>query len=262
MGHPGDWPLRFSELVEGFLNLVFPARTACYGCGRPLGEPGFLCRGCYREMRRPFSRVCSRCGKPFLQAGLCGECREEPRYFELSRSLGLYRGVLKKCLYRLKYGGQEFLGKPLGEMMGGLVLEGVLGERRIDVVVPVPLHRQRRRQRGFNQAEVLARAVANRVEAYLSTHWLVREKTTPPLSQASRGERRVLLAGAFRLAEGVHREVLGKRVLLVDDIFTTGATLNECARVLLGGGAAQVFGLTAAIGAQDGDQNHLSTPEK
>ena len=203
--------------------------------------------------------VCSRCGQPFpsgraldAASGLCGECRGGEFRFDMARSYGLYRGPLRKAILQLKFRRQERLGKKLGGLLAATW--GTLSEALHDspaLLVPVPLHRVRERERGFNQAELLARGLARA----LSHSWpgvppkvecgvLCRIRATPPQTGLSTAARHENVRGGFSVTspERVHDRV----IVLVDDVMTTGATLSACASALKAADARSVLALALA----------------
>lgn len=170
---------------------------------------------------------------------LCQRCIERKPPFARVRSCAVYSRVeadapLARAIHRLKYGRDVSYAPPLARMLAGLLGEGDDHE----LIIPVPLHRDRLRWRGFNQAVVIAKPMARLRRIRLHAMALRRVRPTVPQVGLDEAERRRNIAGAFELAPGC--EVDGKNVLLVDDVFTTGATVEECARVLLRGGAARV----------------------
>jgi len=261
---------QYDQLLRDILNLVYPSPKPCLLCGRPESEPGRigLCAGCQQaiaESRRG-TAICSKCGK-FLECGggsaggpnsadgprvpvaegLCRDCRNGGHPFEIARAVGPYEGVLKEGIEKLKFSGCRELGIPFGRLMARVVASDP-GFVPTDLVVPVPLHRERLRERNFNQAELLATALAGELFIPLNPHLLVREIRTGIQSKLGRAERRLNLAGAFRVSGSGSAEL--KNILLVDDIYTTGATVGECARVLLNAGAKGVNVIALAAGKQ------------
>jgi len=200
-----------------------------------------------------------RCGLPFASPHAldamepeCGACRAEEPPFACVRSFGLYTGKLRQLVLRLKFGGEEQLGVRLGELLAG-TWDSMPGERAPGeiLVVPVPLHASRRRERGFNQSELLAaglvRALARRkngIAPHVVKGCLRRLRATPPQTGLSVAARRENLRGAFAVPDPAVIE--GRTLVLIDDVMTTGATLSACARVLHRAGAARVLGLTLA----------------
>lgn len=232
-------------LLRGFLDLLYPPR--CEACGRLRRQP--LCPDCLDSVQRIAPPICETCGAPFdpLAHGgpRCPDCRRARRPYSRARTAAYYQGPLADAIRRFKYHGQVVLAPPLGRIM----LEALAGPARdldpstIDAVCPVPLHQHRLRERGFNQSQLLAEEIAAGIGKPLE-RLLDRTRPTAPQVDLPAESRAANVAGAFapRLAEVIQ----GKRVLLIDDLFTTGATLTECARTLRRAEAAEVRVLTLA----------------
>lgn len=223
----------------------------CLVCRRPLParHDGGVCLPCWRSFRRLEGRCCRRCGEPVFAfedlspppAFVCEECRHRRRGFDRCRSAGIYDGALREAIHRVKFGGETALGRSLGRWLAGS-LPGEAAET--DLVVPVPLHPRRVRERGFNQSEILSATVAASASLPHRPRLLLKKTPTHSQTGLSRKERRKNLRGTFSLAAGI--SIAGKRILLVDDIYTTGCTVEECARVLRRGGARGVRVVTLA----------------
>ena len=216
----------------------------CACCARPLEHPtdGAVCGSCWSAL--PLSRepLCDVCGDAILSwhsgRARCGRCQASSRIISRGRSIGPYEGTLREMLHALKYDGRRSLAAPLGRLMaahGQAVLGGA------DAVVPTPLHFVRRYRRGFNQATELARHVGLPVLDVLR-----RTRATVTQTDLPEGKRHDNVRGAFRVRGTVPP---GSILVVVDDVSTTGATLDECASALLKAGAREVRGLTAARAA-------------
>jgi ComF family protein len=182
-------------------------------------------------------------GPPHTKEFLCGACRRRAPGFDYARSAARYEDVMREALHAFKFRGRQALAAPLGELMVEAT-EGGLPVGVPTLVVPVPLHPRRQRERGFNQASLLARRVGRAWRVPVRDDALVRAVATPSQTELDAPARRANVRGAFRVRRP--DAVAGHHVLLVDDILTTGATLSECARCLREGGAATVGALTVA----------------
>jgi competence protein ComFC len=232
-----------ARLVDPLLAVVFP--SACPSCGAALAHPtrGPLCDGCWSALPRHRGALC-RCGIP-VPAGLlaCGRCRRGLQSFSAGASLGPYEGSLKTVIHEFKYRSRRRVAARLAqELLATEPVQAVLegGE----VLVPVPLHPARRRERGFNQAELLAEEVGERTGLPVAGCALVRRKDTAPQAGLSAAERRSNVAGAFAVRR--RAQIADRVVIVVDDVLTTGATAQACARALRDAGAAEVRFLAAA----------------
>ncbi len=236
------------QLWESFLNLLYPA--TCYSCGQPTERPEF-CHPCRARIQTPRSPWCPTCGVPFQTAGgadhPCGRCLVRAPHFGRARACTIYDAAgtaddpLKSVLQRYKYNPDVSLARPLRVL---LMERSPLAVDTYDVVMPVPLHPQRLRWRGFNQAQLLARPLARAAGVALDCFSLQRVRPTRPQVELDETERRRNVARAFQVVRP--QRVDGKRVLLVDDVLTTGATVEECSRVLRRAGAAAVDVLVLA----------------
>ena len=233
-------------LWRGLLDLLYPPQ--CEACGRLRREA--ICPDCRAEIEMVGPPLCELCGVPFdpkaQAAPRCADCRGRRRSYAVARSAAYYYGPLTQAIWRFKYDGRMVLARPLGELMAGTISGGGaadLDPETIDVVCPVPLHGARLGERGFNQSELLAEAVAEGIGRPLG-RLLVRTRPTLPQVDLPAESRATNVQGAF---EADLREVIqGQRVLLIDDLFTTGATMTECARMLRRAGAEEVRVYTLA----------------
>ncbi len=184
--------------------------------------------------------VCSLCGIPWSKEGRCPRCKEDPLHLDGVRSCYLYSGPIRRALHRLKFHGRYRLAQALGV---GMVEGWARFAMEADLLVPVPTSRARQRQRGYNQAAMLARALAEGVGIPFCPQALHRVRSTPSQVGLDQNARRENVRGAF-MADP--RWVLGKRIVVVDDVCTSGATLEACAAALYQAGARSVWGFTLA----------------
>ena len=240
------------NLFRRALDFLLPAR--CSFCGDPVADSGIprFCSRCWSELSPVPRPVCPSCGRPFGSPESlthspeheCLACRTRPPHFDQALAAGLFEGPLREAIHVYKYRPVRSLGKPLAAWMA----EQVRITLPLDLAMPVPLHRNRLRHRGFNQALILAHGVSKHFSIPLIYDNLIRLRSTRPQVELSVHERRSNVKDAFGLVRP--REVQEKRILLIDDVFTTGATMNECAKVLKEAGAASVSVLTLARTAE------------
>jgi ComF family protein len=229
-----------SDFCNGVLDLVYP--PFCLVCK----EPGdlYLCEDCRQEIVLIEPPYCRTCGAPCgPDEYLCADCREREYEFECARSAGIYDGALRQAIHALKYDFHAVMADPLAELMVRAFPNTYLA-RRVDVAVPIPIHHSRLLDRGFNQSEELARRFCKGVRLRLEPNALVKRRKTRHQVDLPQDERATNLEGAFAVA--APERIAGRRVLVIDDVFTTGATLNEAARVLRAAGAASVCAYTLA----------------
>jgi ComF family protein len=229
--------------ITAALDLVFP--PLCPVCDRLLGagrrDP--LCGECWVSLERIAPPWCRCCGVPLGIDGLCGACRSRRPRFAYARAALRYGDLAREAIHAFKFGGRRTLADPLGDLLAGLGLSALPGAAP-DVLVPVPLHPRRARERGYNQALLLARRLERAWGVPVAADALRRAVATLPQADLDAAARRRNVRNAF----AVHSPelVAGRHVVLVDDVLTTGATAGECAMSLKRAGAATVGVLTVA----------------
>jgi ComF family protein len=225
------------SLVRHTLDFALPPR--CPACGVITPEPHAFCLDCWRSLTFLGEPCCVRCGLPFEYASgeeaECGRCLADPPPFERLRAAVAYGDVARKVALKLKYHGRPGVAETLAHFM----LRHL--ERRPDaVLVPVPLHRWRIWKRGYNQAGLIASSLSRRTGVPAELDLLRRIKATPPLKGLGRRERASAVRGAFKVREAGRAALAGRHAILIDDVYTSGATAGACARALKRGGAASV----------------------
>jgi ComF family protein len=227
--------LHWQNLRGQLLDLLFPPR--CVDCRR-IGA--WFCAECMDRIPRVEPPSCTRCGNRITAPGLCARCRTSPLQIECIRSAVYFEGALQEAIHQLKYKGRTALAKPLGTLMAAYWRQHPMPA---DVVVPVPLHAARLRERGYNQAALLARELARQTELAIDEQTLIRKRATAPQVELDARQRKENVHDAFCCSGNT---LAGKQVLLIDDVCTTGATLEACAIALCEGGARGVQALTLA----------------
>ena len=225
-----------SHAIKRVWTLLFPAR--CLGCGRR-GTP--VCSRCEEAIPWLGPEVCPRCARASPLARLCGRCRKNPGDLDGLRAACSFDGIVRQALHDLKYRQARFLASFSADLLARSLARRPL---QTDLIVPVPLSRGRRHERGYNQSELIAEELAAARATLLQSSALERIRETPPQVGRAAADRRENVRGAFACAEP--SAVLDRRVLLIDDVATTGATLQACAEALKEAGAARVFGLVVA----------------
>lgn len=241
--------------IDSLASVLFAA--PCAICGQTLTTASRVpaCAVCLDAFERILDPICACCGRPLVSPAShgrpgepcsaanvelrCRLCRENFYAFDRARSFAVYDRALSEAVLLLKYEQVMPLADWFGRRLAGIALEAAWGA---DVVVPVPLHRDRRRERGYNQAELIAKSVARRLKLPLKANLLIRIKPRPPQLVLSRAEHWASVRGAYATTGAM--KIDNARVLLLDDVLTTGATLDACSRALKKAGASAVFGLT------------------
>ena len=236
---------------SGVLNVLFP--PLCHSCREliPDNREVRICDICLESTFPLVSPLCNCCGRPFPDFSgadhLCGACIIEPPPFAIARGALLFAGTTRELVHMFKYSGKVILRSPLA-LLTASCLGGLATEFGADLIVPVPLHKKRLRQRGFNQAVLLGEILSKRWGVPLQRNNLQRSRWTEPQVNLTAAARAENVKGAFTLTEP--ENIAGKRILLVDDVYTTGSTVKECAKVLKNGGACEVAIITVARAAE------------
>jgi ComF family protein len=248
------FPARFRQIGYRFgravLDGVLPPR--CLACGGVVGDPDALCGPCWAAMTFFAPPWCAVCGVPFEhpmgEAAVCAACARQRPSWDRARAALRYDKHSRRLVLALKHGDRTHLARALGGWMrraGAEILDGA------DLIAPVPLHWTRLFSRRFNQAGLLAHAIHAAGGPPVAPDWLIRRRRTPTQGRLGPAARAKNVRGAFALRRG--RSVKGKRVVIVDDVMTTGATAEECARVLRRAGAEWVGVLTLARSVRAGN---------
>lgn len=232
-------------MFNKILNTLFP--ETCPVCSNRARDHATapICCECWNTIRPYSGPACQRCGKPLVSdsSTFCGECLRSAPPFDYARSFGLYDGVLRKAIYHLKYFGLKRLARPLAELMMEMQLP------RVDAVIPVPLHKSRHRQREFNQSALVARHMARKLNAELIINGLTKTRETAPQVGLNYKERMKNVRNAFSVQDD--GRISGMKIILVDDVVTTGSTIRECAKELKKAGASSIFAVSIAHGMSD-----------
>lgn len=235
---------RRKMIRAGLTQLLYPLRCpVCDGIVIPAGEK--ICLECLNKLKLLTPPWCMKCGKKLaLEGEFCSDCRRKEHRFARGRALYEYESAAP-AIYRFKYGGRreyaDFFGEQTAEYLGGFIRD--VGP---DALIPIPLHRRRKIERGYNQAQLLAERTGKYLGVPVRSDILVRKKNTSPLKYQNPEERQNNLKKAFNIAQN---DVKLKRVILVDDIYTTGSTMDEAAWTLREGGVEDVFFIALACGA-------------
>jgi ComF family protein len=237
--------LAIPRIFGAAASLFYP--PTCAVCAASIEGFDYLCADCQQRAPRIVAPFCAKCSEPFsgaiTQTFSCANCEHRKLHFDCAVAAYRSRGLVRNVLHQFKYGRQRHLRHPIAQWLRESLGDPRLRGRYFDVIVPVPLHPARERERGFNQAELIAELLAESAAVPIRPV-LERIRYTTTQTAYDRAERMENLHGAFRLRK--NRDVRGLHVLLIDDVLTTGSTLSECARVLRAAGAVSVHAATAA----------------
>ncbi|MCR5482120.1 MAG: ComF family protein [Clostridia bacterium] len=241
--------------LDSALEFVFPSTIYCISCGSIIDKsrPYGICDNCMSLYSFATERTCIRCGKPLAddnRQDICRLCMTKKFSFSKGYSCVRYGLHEKKPLMQLKYGEKPYVAKFLGKLMAERL---AVSNAEFDIIVPVPVHSSKLFTRGYNQAMCLAQEISESSGKPLADV-LIRTRASRPMSRLNLLDRLENVTGIFALREDAGSLIAGKNVLLVDDIMTTGSTLEDCTRRLLSGGACRVETVVFAAGA-DGKQN-------
>lgn len=237
------------ETARAFVDLLWP--PSCIGCGAAVIEPDRFCAACWQALPLISLPVCQRYGVPLpFDLGpepLSPLAISDPPVFQRARAAFRYDGLARELVHHFKYGDRTELARPMGRLMAEAG-QALLADASL--IIPVPLHRFRFLGRRFNQAALLAKEIGRVAEKPVGYETLTRVKATRPQVGLTRAERADNLARAFAVPDHARHQVAGRRVLLIDDVMTSAATGNACARTLLKAGASEVDFLVFAVVAK------------
>lgn len=238
-------------MIKKLEDMLYPKSIYCIMCGSVIdGTRKYsLCDNCIEKFMWIKDRTCAKCGKileGYWQNDLCGDCMEREHYFDKGFTCSKYGLYERNLILEFKKRDKSYIGRILGEILyDRIVIENI----DFDVIISVPIHRARLRERGYNQAELMAKFLAERLGVKYVKDVLKRTRKTIPMKKLGVWDRMKNLEGAFAVNEGKVKAIESKNVLLVDDIYTTGATLDVCSKILKEKGAAKIYVITFAAGS-------------
>ncbi|MBR7088336.1 MAG: ComF family protein [Mogibacterium sp.] len=248
---------RLNRIAGAALDLIYPPALYCVCCGKIIDETRCyrLCNECMDGIKWIGSRVCVKCGRRLNESNptdTCFNCREHPHNYDRGYTCTEYGTHERAMVFALKYDGRSDIASVIGEIMADRMLAEFTPcelQTMFDVILPVPVHPHKRNRRGYNQAALIADEFARRTGLRSDDTVLARVKETHVMKYLGPDQRRENIRGAFLIRAGRGSAVAGRRILLLDDIYTTGATVDELAHLLKSNGAAEVDFLTFASGA-------------
>lgn len=235
--------------TESFLELIYPEKNICCICDtydETIGE-NYICINCEQSIKKIVPPFCVKCGKPInysLSANMCPDCMIIEKCFELARAPFSYEGLIKKSIYNFKYYNKPYFYRFFGNSL--LKYMNTINYTNFDFILSVPLHSKKMKSRGYNQSELIGKYISDKLNIPF-IEALKRVKNTNKQSSQSKEERNKNLKNAFEIKKSKKVNIIkNSSVLLVDDVYTTGSTANECSKVLLNYGVDKVYVITIA----------------
>lgn len=238
-------------IIEKGLECLYPSNIYCVSCGSIIDKtrPYALCDECMEKFHWLGKKTCRKCGKILnddYRHDLCYDCMEYSHEFTKGYTCVQYGLYERGLLMDYKYRGKSYIGRKLGDILYDRIS---LEEQSFDLIVPVPMHEKKQQQRGYNQAQLMAQRLAQRMELPCASGLLTRVRETLPMKGLGAFDRQENLRGVFAVSQKNHYEIKGRQILLIDDIYTTGSTMDACSVTLKAAGAEEVFALSFACGA-------------
>ena len=232
---------RTRSVFKSVLDIVMP--PVCYVCGKSCSAQYGLCDACMGGISHIISPYCSKCGMRIKKnEKLCPECAKKDSYINRGWSCCYYKDTIKDCIHLFKYSGYTGLSDIFGSIMNDFVSKNVSDS--MDTIVPVPIHPSKKRERSYNHSEILAKALSKNQRISLDADNLIKIKWTRPQSELDKKKRKENIKDTFFVID--KNSFRDKNVLLVDDVYTNGSNINECAKTLVESGASKVYSLTLA----------------
>jgi len=241
----------FKDKESGLLNLFFPDGVECVLCDQLLyHEHHFLCKSCYSKFDFITGKSCDGCGKSLpntFDGAFCSECMGRELLHKHGLACVTYDEFSAEVIWHFKYHHKRYIGRMMGASMAELLKASFVND--IDLIIPVPIYRKKQSVKGYNHSGVLAEEIGKSCEKKVIQDFLIRKKPTKPLKDLTKDERILELENVFEInAEYKMLSPINRRILLVDDIFTTGTTVKECCKVLNGCGYHDIIVMTFATG--------------
>lgn len=236
------------DMCKEIINMIYPRR--CPVCDNILSEQGVLCcQNCRKELKYIHEPFCKKCGKPIEKDAIeyCFDCSKKEKNFVRGRAVFIYDDKMRESIVRFKYKGKREYGQFYGQEIVN-VLGKYISELKVDAIIPVPIHKERYNNRGYNQADIIARYVGDKLGIQVISDGLKRKVNTVAQKELDNKERNKNLYNAFE--SNIKQSVLDniKKVLIIDDIYTTGATIDACAKALCNNKNIEVYFVTLTIG--------------
>jgi ComF family protein len=233
------------KILNYFINFLFPKVCSCCKQNLPASYKGNICNSCLSKLPKNDGLKCSTCDVQIQSQKHCYDCSHNKNYFDLIKAPYKYEKSIKILIHNFKYSNRFFLAKDFSDGMVNIILENDL-DKRADIIIPVPLFITRRFLRGYNQADLLAKEISKKINIKYENKILIRKFYTKAQFLLNRKARQENLQQSFYINKKYTNIIKSKNILLVDDIVTTCATVNSCAKILKQAGAKKVFVISIA----------------
>lgn len=238
-----------NDYIDTFLNLIYPRNIYCILCNKAIkrDERYSLCNKCFESISFIGLKACNKCGKSLEKEYLledCHECIQQDHYFTRAISCVEYDEISKKIIFDLKYNKKRYLSYHMAEIMANRIKS--FGKMDIDIIIPVPMYRKKEKRRSFNQAYLIASFFGKMMNIKVDKKILIKIKDTEAQNKLKKDERKKNLKNVFEFVS--NKDIEGKNILLIDDVYTTGSTVDECSRILRKSGVSNIYVLTFATG--------------
>lgn len=233
---------KLSNFIHGLLSLIFPFNCPICHSKLESKNKNYICIKCWKEIKLIKGDICSKCGR-LSALSICSLCKKNQYYFNRARAAGIYEGALREYIHMFKYKKKTYLAEPLGKLLSDMIENDEILNKS-DLLIPIPLDTRRYREREFNQAYLLADVASRRVSIPVSTENLRRTRVTLPQTGLNRKQREKNVKNIFQVNNA--EEFKDKNIIVIDDVFTTGATVNACAKALRKSGSGTVNVVTVA----------------
>jgi ComF family protein len=235
----------YKTILDTVVNIIFPPR--CISCSEIILEPGMICAECWPKVEFVNHPCCVKCGIPFeYEFGpnvICLNCEQNNTYYERALFLFKYNDISKKIIHKLKYYDNTYLAKYLAFLAKRIISSNF---PVCEIIIPVPLHRRKLMSRFYNQSALLAKEIGKLVNIEFNSSILCKVKHTVPQTTLTKLQRQENVKNTFILNKTTRKFIKDKTIFLIDDVITTGSTINECSKVLKAGGCKEVFVFTLA----------------
>ena len=236
--------MKIKNLFKKVIDTIYPEKITCVFCGEEIFDENeySTCKNCEKTLPRITGKICQKCGEPINNmANYCENCKNSKHLFEKSRSAFVYQDKVSGGVLNLKFNNGKYYSKPFAHYLADLYKEH---KYDCDLIIPVPIHISRLKERGYNQSELLAKELSEILNLQLDTQSLVKVKKTKNQAELDFKQRHSNLEKAFKVTS--KKQICGKNILIIDDVYTTGSTISECSKELKKAGAKSVCALTIA----------------